>query len=310
MPQIALGIAAGSLIDLLVGDPARFHPVAAFGRVACALERIMWRPSRVVGALYTLALVGATGGAAWILSARLGRHSWGLAAFTAVVVWAVLGGRSLAREALRIAEAVDRDDLEEARRRLPVLVGRDPSTLDGDGICRAVVESVAENTSDAVVAPLLWCALAGPAGAVGYRAANTLDAMVGYRSERHERFGWAAARLDDLLNWPAARLSAFLSIALAPCVSGDAGRALRVVRRDGSAHPSPNSGKVEAAFAGAFGVRLGGTNRYGQRVERRPCMGEGETPGVETVRQAVRLSRLVGAAAGLGCSLVAWGLWR
>jgi adenosylcobinamide-phosphate synthase len=130
-----------------------------------------------------------------------------------------------------------------------------------------------------------------------YRAANTLDAMVGHHSVRYERFGWAAARLDDLLTWPAARLGAGLACVLAPLVGGGVGRAWRTLRRDGGAHPSPNAGRMEAAFAGALGVRLGGVNRYGDRVERRPTLGDGPAPGPDEVDRAVRLSMLVGWAA-------------
>jgi len=151
-------------------------------------------------------------------------------------------------------------------------VGRDPSGLDGPQLCRAAVESVAENTADAVVGPLLWGALAGSPGVVAYRAANTLDAMVGHKSPRYLRFGWAAARLDDLLGWPAARLGAVLACLRAPAVGGDMGRAWRTLRVDGAAHPSPNAGRMEAAFAGALGVRLGGRNDYGDRVEERPAV--------------------------------------
>src|SRR5205085_10396633 len=132
-----------------------------------------------------------------------------------------------------------------------------------------------ENTADAVVGPLVWCAVAGPAGAAAYRAANTLDAMVGHRTRRYERFGWAAARLDDVLTWPAARAGALLAVALAPQVGGRPGAAWAALRRDGARHPSPNAGRLEAAFAGALGVTLGGRNRYTERVQDRPRLGAG-----------------------------------
>jgi adenosylcobinamide-phosphate synthase len=222
----------------------------------------------------------------------------------ALVTWAALGGRSLAEAGHQLAGAVRDGDLEAARRLAPTLVGRDPSGLDGPELCRAAVESVAENTADAVVGPLLWGALAGPAGVAAYRAANTLDAMVGHHSARYERFGWATARLDNLLTWPAARLGAGLTCVLAPLVGGEAGWAWRTLRRDGGAHPSPNAGRMEAAFAGALGVRLGGTNRYGDRVEQRPILGGGPAPGPDDVDRAVRLSLLVGSAATVLAALV------
>ncbi len=306
----ALGLMSGSLADALLGDPARGHPVAVFGRAASAFERLLWRPSRAAGVVYVAALVLPITAVAAAVDLALRRRPLARFAFTSIVMWTVLGARSLAREASRVADAVARNDLEEARRVVRALVGRDPSELDESELCRAAVESVAENTADAVVGALLWGAVAGPAGAVAYRAANTLDAMVGHRNERYERFGWAAARLDDVLTWPAARLGAVLAVALAPVAGGEVGRAWRILLRDGGRHPSPNAGRMEAAFAGALGVRLGGTNRYGARVEERPGIGEGPGPGVEAVRRSVRLSAAVAAAAaGLG-ALLAWRMGR
>lgn len=306
----AMALAAGSVADTLFGDPVRYHPVAGFGRAAEALERTLRRPSRAAGAAYVAALVVPLTAAVAAVDAALRRRPWARFALASVATWVVLGGRSLAHEAHRLADAVGHGDLGEAREIAPALVGRDPSELDGPELCRAAVESVAENTADGVVAPLLWCAVAGPAGAVAYRAANTLDAMVGYRNERYERFGWAAARLDDVLTWPSARLASLLTVALAPLAGADPRRAWRILRRDGSRHPSPNAGRMEAAFAGALGVRLGGRNRYGDRVEDRPILGEGSRPDVDAVRRAARLSRLVGAAAAGLCVLLAWRLRR
>ncbi len=153
---------------------------------------------------------------------------------------------------------------------------------------RAVVESVAENTVDAVVAPALWGAVLGGAGALGYRAANTLDSMVGHRSPRYARFGTASARLDDALGWVPARATAVLVALVRP---GRAGAVVTAVRRDAPAHPSPNAGVAEAAFAAALGVQLGGANRYGDRVEVRPALGDGPPPGRGDVGRAVALSR-------------------
>jgi adenosylcobinamide-phosphate synthase len=281
----------GYAADLALGDPRRFHPVAGFGRVAQATERAVYGPSRVRGAAYAGALVAG--------AALAGRRA-PLAALT----WAALGGRSLAREALGVAGRLERGELAAARAALPALVGRDATALDAGGICRATVESVAENTSDAVVGALLWGAVAGPAGVAAYRAANTLDAMVGRRDERYAAFGWAAARLDDAMSWPAARAGAALTALCAPVAGGSPGRTLAVVRRDGAAHPSPNAGRMEAAFAGALGVRLGGPLAYRGVAEIRPRLGDGPAPGPADVRRAVRLSLAVGAAAAVGCALV------
>ena len=162
---------------------------------------------------------------------------------------------------------------------------------------RATVESVAENTSDAAVAPLFWGAVAGVPGLLAYRAANTLDAMVGYRSPRYARFGWASARLDDVLNWLPARATAALTVLTAQLAGGSPAGAWRAWQRDGAAHPSPNAGRCEAALAGALGLRLGGRNVYGSRVEERPTLGDGQPPVRGDIGRAVRLSRAVWTAA-------------
>lgn len=310
MSAHAIGIAAGSVVDRLLGDPQRGHPVAGFGRVARELERVAWRPRRGAGALYTLALVAVPAATAAAFDRSLIRRPARRAAYVAAVTWTVLGSRSLGRAANRLAHAAQQNDLDEARAVAPVLVGRDPAGLDVSELCRAAVESVAENTADAVVGPLVWGVLAGPAGMVAYRAANTLDAMIGHRDARYERFGWAAAKLDDVLTWPAARLATLLAVALAPIVGGDPRRAWRTLVLDGKAHPSPNAGRLEAVFAGALRVRLGGANRYGDLVEERPHLGDGALPDPETVARAVRLSESIGAAAAVLCALAAWRFRR
>ncbi|MGH3636310.1 MAG: cobalamin biosynthesis protein, partial [Mycobacterium sp.] len=258
-----LGALAGYLADLLLGDPRAGHPVAGFGAAAAAAEQITYRDSRIAGALHVGVLVGTAG----LLGAALQRYAdrrgplCSMAA-TAAATWVSLGGTSLTRTGLAMAQLLDRDDLDTARRLLPSLCGRDPALLDADGLARAAVESVAENTSDAHVAPLLWAGVAGPPAVLAYRAVNTLDSMIGHRSPRYNRFGWAAARLDDAANWFAARLTAVLVVACAPVVGGSLSGALWAWRREAARHPSPNAGVVEAAFAGALGVRLGGPTQY------------------------------------------------
>ncbi|MDQ3767952.1 MAG: cobalamin biosynthesis protein, partial [Actinomycetota bacterium] len=213
--RLAAGLVLGALADRVLGDPFRCHPVAGLGRIALAVERVSYRPARWAGLGHVVLLVGG-----FALAVRRAERVVPRLALTAAVTWAALGGRSLEREAVALARLVDGGDLEGARTRLPALVGRDPSGLPADELCRAAVESVAENTADAVVAPLLWGAVAGPPGVVAHRTVNTLDAMVGHRSPRYERFGWAAARLDDAVGWPTARLGASLAAALAPLAGG------------------------------------------------------------------------------------------
>ncbi|WP_327346653.1 cobalamin biosynthesis protein [Streptomyces europaeiscabiei] len=287
----AYGAAAGLLGDLLLGDPRRGHPVAAFGRAAGAVERVLWRDHRGWGALHTAVCAGGAVALGAVAAAAVRPSRVASVGLTAAATWAVVGGTSLGREARTIGRFLDAGDVEGARARLPHLCGRDPQALDPDGIARAVVESVAENTSDAVVGALVWGAVGGVPGLVGFRAVNTLDAMVGHRSQRYRRYGWASARLDDVAGWPGARLTAVLAAA----AGGDARGAVRAWRADAGKHPSPNAGPVEASFAGALGVRLGGTLAYGGRVEHRPVLnGEGRAVVVDDIERAVRLSRRVG----------------
>jgi adenosylcobinamide-phosphate synthase len=275
-----LASAVGLVADRVLGEPpAAVHPVAAFGRMMGRLETVMWSDSRPAGALYAAA--GAGLGAA--AGAALGQ---GLPA-TALATWLVVAGRALGDEARAIGARLAADDLDGARRGLPALVGRDPDSLDAKGVARAVVESVAENTVDAVVAPACWAAAGGAAGAGFYRAVNTLDAMVGHRNARYERFGWAAARLDDAANWVPARLAGGLVAAVRP---RRAREVLNAVVHP-PAHPSPNAGVVEAAFAAALGLRLGGDTVYAGRVDPRPAFGTGRPPEPADIEAAVRLSR-------------------
>lgn len=280
----SVGIAVGCIADLVFADPRRLHPVALFGTAAIALEKQTYRDTRAAGVLHVGLLLTAV-----TVGATLVRGVPGTAAAT----WTVLGGTSLTRTGSRMADLLEADDIDGARRLLPSLCGRDPSVLDADGLTRAALESIAENTSDAQVAPLLWTAACGTPGALGYRAVNTLDAMIGHRSPRYLRFGWAAARLDDLLNLAPARVTALLVAASAPVVGGSPVGAIRAWRSDAARHPSPNAGVVEAAFAGALGVRLGGPTQYAHQLEIRPSLGDGPPPRVSDLRRAVRLSLAV-----------------
>ena len=309
-----VALIGGYGVDLLLGDPRRRHPVAGFGCAALALEDLTYAPSRRRGVFYAGTLVALAAIAAEIAARAAASIGLGRNPVLVVVTWAALGGRSLTGEARGISAQLERGDLDAARGALPALVGRDPAGFDEEQICRATVESVAENTSDAVLGPLLWGAVAGPAGVVAYRAANTLDAMVGHRSERYEEFGWGAARLDDLMSWAPARLGAALTALCSPLLAGSPAATWAVVRRDGPAHPSPNAGRMEAAFAGALGLRLGGPLRYADRFEDRPGLGDGRFPAAADIRRAARLSLAVGTLAAGLCAAARgarrWGVGR
>ena len=294
-----MGLLAGYAMDAVFGDPRRFHPVAGFGTAAGALERRLFAPHRRAGAAFAAIAVGTPVLAGAAMAAMTRRHPLTRAVLVAAATWTVLGGRTLRTEATTMAGHLQRADLPAARGRLNHLCGRDPSALDEPELARATVESVAENTSDAVVAPLFWGAVAGLPGLLGYRAANTLDAMVGHRSPRYARFGTPAARVDDLLNLAPSRLTGLLTIAAAPVASGRPAEALRVWRRDRNDHPSPNAGQCESAMAGALGVRLGGRNVYFGRSETRPFLGDGPKPTPGHLRRAARISGAVGASAAV-----------
>jgi adenosylcobinamide-phosphate synthase len=289
--------------DAALGDPRRWHPVAGFGSVAAVLERRCYSDRRVTGTLHTAVLVAAATGLGALAERAVAGRPLASVALTGAATWAVLGGTSLSRHGAALAAELTDGDLVAARARLPSLCGRDPAALDADGMTRAGTESMAENTSDAVVAPLLWGAVAGVPGLLGYRAVNTLDAMVGHRSPRYARFGWAAARLDDVVNLVPARVTALLAATQHPRP------ALRAWRRDAPHHPSPNAGAVEAAFAGALGVRLGGVNRYGDDVQDRGFLGDGRPPEPRDIGRATRLANRVGLMA-MTLAVLAAIAWR
>ncbi len=307
---------AALLLEAVFGYPAWLerafrHPVAWIGWLIERLDRTLNRPGdapearRALGAVALVLLLLAAGGVpaalAWAL--RPLPFGWLIAAALASTL---LAQRGLAEHVGAVARALETGGLPAGRRAVAAIVGRDPERLDEGGICRAAIESLAENFSDAVVAPALWLAIAGLPGIVLYKAINTADSMIGHRTKRHEAFGWAAARLDDLVNLPAARLAAVLLIGAARLLTGlEAGAAWRAMRRDAHRHRSPNAGWPEAAMAGALGLRLAGPRVYGgARVE--DCwMGDGRAAaGPEDIRAALRLYR---AACGVLWLIVAAG---
>ena len=297
----AIGLLLGFAADRLVGDPRRFHPVAGFGQTAVRLEKRLYADSRVNGTVHAAVLVGGTTALGLAAERLTRRHPILHTAVTAAATWTVLGARSLDREAETMAALLEEKDIPAARDRLSHLCARDATDLEADELARATVESLAENTSDACVAPLLWGGVLGVPGLLGYRAANTLDAMVGYKSPKYLNFGWASARLDDVLNLLPARVCALLT----GLAAGRVRETARVWRRDAPKHPSPNAGPVEAAFAGALGLTLGGTNSYGTYAEDRGTLGDGPAPTVADVRRTAALARRVGMAAAGVAAIVA-----
>lgn len=256
------------LLDLVIGDPHWMpHPVVAIGQLIHLLDRWLrrvWLHERMAGILLLVLVVSISSGATWILlktvTLVLPLAGWVAAVFVSSTC---LAARSLHKESARVATALLAGDLPAARRYLSFIVGRDTDQLEESEIWRGIVETVAENTSDGIIAPLLWLTVGGPVAAMAYKSVSTLDSMVGYKNSRYLHFGWASARMDDLLNYIPARISALLLIAAAPFAGCSASGATRITRRDRLKHPSPNSGHPEAAAAGALGVRLGGVSSYG-----------------------------------------------
>lgn len=282
MPAAGLAIAVGLGLDRVLGEPpTSMHPVARFGQAMTALENRIHRDDRVRGTVFCA--VGVGGAAA--LGVALRRIA-GPGPATAVAIAVAAAGRMLGREANAIGGLLVDGDLAAARERLPTLVGRTATGLSESDVARAVIESVAENSVDAVIAPIVWAAIGGAPAVLAHRAVNTLDAMVGHRTPRHERFGWASARLDDVANWLPARVAALFVAVVRP---RRATAVWRVVRRDSGRHPSPNGGVIEAAYAAALDIRLGGTNRYGDVIEDRGQLGDGDAARPADVARAVAL---------------------
>lgn len=291
----AIVVTAAVILDLLLGDPRWLpHPVAGIGRVIAGSERLLRRAGLdgygggILLVLVVLAVgVGVT--TLILLAASLMGRGWRLAV-ESVIGFFCLAARSLHGESRRVEELLAAGDLAGARHALSFIVGRDTESLGEPEIRRAVVETVAENSSDGVIAPLLSLILFGAVGGVAYKCINTLDSMVGYRTERYRRFGWCAARLDDLANLIPSRLTALLISLAAPFCGGSLRRGIAITLRDGQNHSSPNSGYPEAAVAGALGIRLGGANRYHGEVVEKPTIGDPLAPlDHHAWRGAVRL---------------------
>ena len=278
---------AAFALDRLLGEPRRAHPLVGFGRYAQAIERRCHRDDRARGVVaWMLAVLPLTFLAAALQWAAWRCSPWLAASYAAGVLYLCVGLRSLGEHAEPVARALRAHDLDAARVAVGRIVSRDTRALDAERVAAAATESVLENGNDAVFGALFWFALLGPAGAVLYRLANTLDAMWGYRTPRYQRYGWAAARIDDALNYLPARLTA-----LTYAVLGNAAAALRCWRRQAPAWDSPNAGPVMAAGAGALRVRLGGAAPYHGVWEPRPWLGEGAVPDANAIVRAQSLVR-------------------
>ncbi|WP_071795903.1 adenosylcobinamide-phosphate synthase CbiB [Natronohydrobacter thiooxidans] len=308
-PSFAGMMLVALALDLLLGWPAWLfarigHPVTWAGALIAALER-RWnhgRQRRAKGGALVLGLVGLAAGVGLALQALL-PGGWAGVLIGGVLAWPLVALRAMHDHVTAVARPLQAGDLEGARGAVAMIVGRDVSQLDTAGVARAGLESLAENTSDGIVAPVFWGAVLGLPGIAAYKAINTLDSMVGHKSDRYRAFGWASARLDDLVNLIPARLTG----ALFALVSGRAG-AWRCMRRDAGKHRSPNAGWPEAAMAGALGVRLSGPRAYGDQVAPEPWVNDGAPdPGPDDLGRGLRV--YARAMTGMALLLaVVWGL--
>jgi adenosylcobinamide-phosphate synthase len=303
----------GLAIEAVLAWPARLyarfgHPVTWMGALIGALDRGLNDPARgegvrrALGVVAAVSVIGLAGALGWAVQAAL-PGGWLGVVLLGVAMWPLVAARSLHDHVAAVARPLAAGDIDGARAAVAMIVGRDPARLDGAGIARAATESLAENASDGVIAPLFWGLVAGLPGIAAYKAINTLDSMIGHRTPRHAAFGWAAARIDDAANWVPARLTGVL-FAVA---SGRAGASLACMARDARRHRSPNAGWPEAAMAGALGVRLSGPRVYADRVADEPWLNEGaRDPGAADLGRALGLYV---RAMGLGAVLLAmlWG---
>ncbi|MVT50560.1 cobalamin biosynthesis protein CobD [Bradyrhizobium yuanmingense] len=285
-------------VDALLGWPAWLfarigHPVTWLGGLIAAIDTAwnrasdspaLRRAAGVAGALAVIALSAALG---WALQSLL-PSGWVQVVLIGILAWPLVALRSLHDHVAAVATPLLAGDIAAAREAVSRIVGRDPAALDDAGIARAAIESLAENASDGIVAPVFWGALLGLPGILGYKAINTLDSMIGHRSERHKAFGWAAARIDDVGNFIPARLTGFLFVVLAPRRSD----ALACMTRDARRHRSPNAGWPEAAMAGGLGVRLSGPRIYHGRATDEPWLNEGaRDPRAADITEALTVYR-------------------
>jgi adenosylcobinamide-phosphate synthase len=316
-PTLAL---AALVVESLVGYPAPLyraigHPVTWMGRWLAVLEGPLNRPSlsfaarRALGVVALCLYLAPIALVAWITTRALAPG--GALGFVALALLAATlpAQRSLANHVRAVADGLDAN-LEEGRQAVAMIVGRNPKALDEAGVARAAIESLAENFSDGVVAPILWTALGGLIGGALYKAINTADSMIGHRDDRYAAFGWAAARLDDLVNLPASRLAGlWLIIAAALTPGASAREAVRAFSRDASLHRSPNAGWPEAAMAGALGLKLAGPRVYGRTLVDDAFMGEGRRDaGAGDIRRALALYRLACVVEALALAVAAFAL--
>lgn len=318
MKQRAAALLAGCILDWIVGDPHwLYHPVRAIGSLITALEKVLsgWTKGRgkqaelLAGGLITI-LVAAVSVLVPCLLLKGAYSLYPAAGFLLESVFCgqLLAAKSLYKESWKVGKALKRRDEEEARQAVSMIVGRDTKRLDGAGITRAAVETVAENTSDGVIAPFLYMALFGAAGGFFYKAVNTMDSMIGYKNDRYLYFGRTAARLDDICNYIPARLGAVLLTLSAFLLGYDGKQAWKIYKRDRYCHASPNSAHGEAVIAGALHIRLAGDAWYFGKLYKKPYIGDDDRPvEPEDIKRAGKIMFGAEGILILVFAVVVWG---
>ncbi len=283
MIALPLTMLLAIVLDRCLGEPGRWHPLVGLGHAIERIKKAVYGDSRQRGLLALLLVLILPLALAVAITSLLADSPW-LIVIDGIALYLAIGGRSLREHALDVAAALEADDLSLARRRVALIVSRDCRQLDRPATVAATVESVLENGNDAILAPLFWFAVAGLPGVVGYRIVNTLDAMWGYRTPEYRSFGWASARLDDLMNYLPARLTA-----LCYALCGRFRRAIDCWQRQATAWESPNAGPVMAAGAGSLGIQLGGPARYHGENRQRPPLGHGRAPEASDIQRSLTL---------------------
>lgn len=312
-------IPAVFLLDLILGDPNLFHPIRGVGRIVTLAERLLYPANRngrtefIAGSLLCFLVTATCAAAVWGVRLLCGSISPEAATAADIVTgFYCISAKSLVGASEKVRKNLICLDLKSARRSLSMIVGRDTDALGRRQIVKAAVETVAENITDGIVSPLFFFALGGPIAAVAFKAVSTMDSMIGYKNDRYRHFGTCAARLDDILNYIPARLTAFLFIPLAALLSGQSWRqSLYIASRDGNRHESPNSGKSEAAMAGALGIELGGKAYYKGVAHIRHHIGDcRKTCGPQDILRANRIALIVAALATVTLFLARTALYK
>lgn len=297
-------ITIGYILDLIIGDPQNpYHPIRFIGALCKKLE-IYFRDKfkdnlKTAGLLTWITAVAVVFTISKVMLNAIGLISWPLASIVAgIMIYFCISAKALKVEGLKVVSYILKDDIEGARKQLAYIVGRDTMNLDKEAILRAVIETIAENMADGVIAPLFYAGIGGAPLAFAYKAVNTMDSMFGYKNEEYMEFGYFPAKLDDVFNFIPARLAGYLTVAAAYLLGFDGDRSLKIYNRDKFNHSSPNSAHPEAAFAGALGVRLGGANFYFGKLVEKPTIGDNLEP--VTVEKVYGANRLLYGASTLG----------